>query len=558
MKSIFTLLLAALAFVATAQPQKINYQGVAVGANGKPIKNSTVGLRLSVLDSLPTGNTLCTETQTASTDASGQFSIFLGGGTATVGTFANLPWANGNDKFLKVEMDAQGGSNYLPMGTTQLVSVPYAMAAKTADLAKELQLGALIRGNNGETYSLTIGANGPTWTCFPPVTAANAGADQLNVCGSSVNLAGNTPSNGTAAWSIISGAGGSLGTANAPATPFAGVRGNSYTLRYSISNACGSSADTVSVSLAPTPTPANAGPDQLSLTGTTATLAANTPAAGEMGAWSMVAGSGGSLSGSNNPTATFTKGTDSTYTLVWTISGPCGTSRDTVNLRFPAPVGTACGQAVTYAGESYPTVQIGTQCWFAKNLNVGTMINGSGNQTNNGTMEKYCYNNDPAKCATYGGMYQWAEAVQYQNGASNTTSLPTAFTGNVQGICPTGWHLPSDAEYCTLATFLDATVNCGTIGFSGTDAGGKMKATSGLWTSPNTGATNSSGFSALPGGDRRTNDTFLNLGIRTYFWSSSESSSTNAIYRYLFYNNSGIYRNPNSKDYGYSARCTQD
>ncbi len=553
MKSIFTLLLAALAFVATAQPHKINYQGVAVGANGKPIKNSTVGLRLSVLDSLPTSSTLYTETQAAITDAAGQFSIYLGGGTATVGTFANLPWANGNDKFLKVEMDAQGGSNYQLMGTTQLVSVPYAMAAKTADLAKELQLGALIRGNNGETYSLTIGANGPTWTCFPPLTQANAGPDQLNVCASSVNLAGNTPSNGTGAWSIISGAGGSLGTANAPATPFAGVRGSSYTLRYSISNACGSSADTVTVSLAPTPTPtpANSGPDQLSLTGTSATLAANALAAGETGAWSILAGSGGSVNSIGNPTATFTKGTDSAYTLVWTISGPCGTSRDTVNLRFPAPVGTSCGQAVTYAGESYPTVQIGTQCWFAKNLNVGTMINSASvvdSQRNNGVLEKYCYNNDPANCTTYGGLYQWAEAVQYQNGASNSASPSPAFTGNVRGICPTGWHLPSDAEWNSLET---------TLGGSSV-AGGPLKSTSGLWTSPNTGATNSSGFSALPGGYRLTNGTFVSIGFNTYFWSSSESSSADAVDCNLFCFLSAISRGSDDKNVGFSARCTQD
>ena len=552
MKSIFTLLLAALAFAATAQPQKINYQAIAVGANGKPIKNSTVGLRLSVLDSLPAGTALYTETQTASTDAAGQFSIYLGGGTATVGAFANLPWANGNNKFLKVEMDAQGGSNYLPMGTTQLVSVPYAMAAGS------LREGALLYGNNGQTYSLTIGANGPTWTCFPPVTMANAGVDQLNICASSVNLMGNTPSNATAAWSILSGAGGSLGTANAPATTFAGVRGSSYTLRYSISNACGSSADTVAVSLAPTTTPANAGPDQLSLTGTTATLAANAPAAGETGAWSMVAGSGGSLSGSNNPTTTFTKGTDSAYTLVWTITGPCGGTNDTVNLLFPAPVGTACGQAVIYAGETYPTVQIGTQCWFAKNLNVGTMIS-SGNQTNNGTMEKYCYNNDPANCSTYGGLYQWAEAVQYQSGASSSTSPNPAFTGNVRGICPTGWHLPSDAEYCTLTTFLHASANCSVIGTSSSIAGGLLKSTSGLWrTSPNSGATNSSGFSALPGGYRNSNGTFFHLGISTIFWSSSESSSTFAIFRSLYFGNAHIERYTANKNDGFSARCTQD
>jgi uncharacterized protein (TIGR02145 family) len=223
-----------------------------------------------------------------------------------------------------------------------------------------------------------------------------------------------------------------------------------------------------------------------------------------------------------------------------------------------APVGTACGQAVSYAGESYPTVQIGTQCWFAKNLNVGTMIQGANDQTNNSTLEKYCYNNDPANCTTYGGLYQWAEAVQYQNGASNTTSPNPAFTGNVRGICPTGWHMPSDAEYCTLTTFLDATVNCTVYGESGTDAGGKMKAVSGLWTSPNTGATNISGFSALPGGSRYTNGSFYDIGNDTYFWSASESSATIAIRPGLNYDDSTILRYDDDKNYGSSARCLKD
>jgi uncharacterized protein (TIGR02145 family) len=155
-------------------------------------------------------------------------------------------------------------------------------------------------------------------------------------------------------------------------------------------------------------------------------------------------------------------------------------------------------------------------------------------------------------------LYQWAEAVQYQNGASNTTSPNPAFTGSVRGICPTGWHLPSDAEYCTLTTFLDATVNCSTNGWSGTDAGGKMKSVSGLWISPNIGATNSSGFSALPGGYRYTYGTFANIGYNSCFWSSSESSSTLAVIRYLNYFNSDIFRGYDYKYGGFSARCTQD
>ena len=144
MKKVITFIFTALAFVGLAQPQKINYQGVAVGANGKAIKNASVGLRLSVLDSLPSGSVLYTETQSASTDAAGQFSIYLGAGTATLGTFANIPWANGNDKFLKVEMDAQGGTHYQNMGTTQLVSVPYALVS-----------GA-VRASNGQMYQLFL------------------------------------------------------------------------------------------------------------------------------------------------------------------------------------------------------------------------------------------------------------------------------------------------------------------------------------------------------------------------------------------------------------------
>jgi uncharacterized protein (TIGR02145 family) len=397
--------------------------------------------------------------------------------------------------------------------------------------------------NNGKLYRFSDSPNGPIWTCYPPAIQANAGADQLNVCSNTVTLSGNNATGMTPAWNILSGAGGSVN-----GTTFTGTRGNAYSLRYSLTNACGTTSDTLQISLALPATVATAGPDQLSLTGTTATLAANAHASGETGTWTITTGSGATLNNANSPTATFTKGTDSAYTLVWTITGPCGTSRDTVNLLFPAPIGTACGQAVSYAGESYPTVQIGTQCWFAKNLNVGTMIQGANDQTNNSTLEKYCYNNDTANCTTYGGLYQWAEAVQYQNGAGISTSPNPAFTGNVRGICPTGWHLPSDAEWGTLETFLGGS----------SVAGGALKSTSGLWISPNTGATNSSGFSALPGGFRNAVGTFYDIGLFTFFWSSSEFSSTNAFLSYLSYNRSNINRGFTNKYIGYSARCTQD
>ncbi len=198
--------------------------------------------------------------------------------------------------------------------------------------------------------------------------------------------------------------------------------------------------------------------------------------------------------------------------------------------------------AVTYEGQTYNTVQIGDQCWFKENLNVGTMIDGSDNQTNNNLIEKYCYNDDPANCATYGGLYQWDEMMQY------TTQQGTP------GICPTGWHLPTDAEYTALTDFLGGE----------SIAGGKMKSTgtieasTGLWFTPNTSATNQSGFTALPGGNRDYNASFGYLGHDAYFWSSTENGTDYTWLRSLFYNSAYVVRGFGSNNHGFSSRCVKD
>jgi uncharacterized protein (TIGR02145 family) len=235
--------------------------------------------------------------------------------------------------------------------------------------------------------------------------------------------------------------------------------------------------------------------------------------------------------------------------LIWTISNQCGSTRDTVNLSFADTSALTCGSILTDPrdGQQYPTVQIGIQCWMAKNLNVGTMVNGNSNQTNNSTIEKYCYSNDVNNCYTYGGLYQWNEAMGY-----------TA-TAGTQGICPTGWHLPTDAEWCMLTTFLDPTVNCNTWGLSGTDAGGKMKETGTThWNFSNTGATNSSGFTALGAGYRYDNLNFNNFRYYAYFWSSSEYSSAYGIYRGLGYDYANVYLDNSYKTLGFSVRCLRN
>ena len=214
-----------------------------------------------------------------------------------------------------------------------------------------------------------------------------------------------------------------------------------------------------------------------------------------------------------------------------------------------------CGGSITYAGQSYNIVIIGDQCWMAENLNVGTMINSTsggtnndGEQTDNGTIEKYCYDNNTSNCDTYGGLYQWDEMMQYVT------------TGGAQGICPTDWHLPTDDEWKTMEMYLGMTQSqADATEWRGTDEGGKLKETGQAhWWSPNTGATNSSGFTALPGGLRNSSGSFHYLGTNGYWWSSTENSGTNAWSRSLFYGNDQVYRNYYDKTNGFSVRCLKD
>ena len=186
---------------------------------------------------------------------------------------------------------------------------------------------------------------------------------------------------------------------------------------------------------------------------------------------------------------------------------------------------------VTYEGKTYNTVLIGSQCWLKENLDVGTMIQSSQNQTNNGVIEKYCYDNDPNNCNTYGGLYQWNEAMQYST------------TPGVRGICPPGWHIPTLAEFQTLAT---------TVG----NDGNALKAV-GQGSGGGAG-TNTSGFSALLSGYRNTNGSFGDLGIHTFFWSSTEYSSTGAYIPVLTSYDSRIDLSYGLKEGGFSVRCLKD
>jgi uncharacterized protein (TIGR02145 family) len=193
----------------------------------------------------------------------------------------------------------------------------------------------------------------------------------------------------------------------------------------------------------------------------------------------------------------------------------------------------------------------GTQVWTTKNLDVATYSDGTiipqvtnPTQWANLTTGAWCYyNNDADTGATFGRLYNWYAVAGIWDEASKTDA------NQRKKLAPTGYHVPSDAEWTTLTTYLEGD----------NVAGGKMKATgTALWNSPNQDATNSSGFAGLPGGFRNYIGTFNNIGSLGYWWSSSEDYTADAWFRFLNYNYGSAYRNDASKDYGFSVRCLRD
>ena len=179
-------------------------------------------------------------------------------------------------------------------------------------------------------------------------------------------------------------------------------------------------------------------------------------------------------------------------------------------------------------------VTIGNQVWTSKNLDVSTYRNGDDipleegyENWNNLTTGAWCYyENKTGKGSTYGKLYNWYAV------------------NDPRGLAPKGYHIPTDAEWTILTTYL------------GTDAAAKMKSTTG-WNEDGNG-TNESGFAGLPGGFRYNNGDFLSIGAFGYWWSSSEGSPNNAWDRYLGSSNGLVKRANEDEHHGFSVRCLRD
>ncbi|MFC2088078.1 FISUMP domain-containing protein [Calditrichota bacterium] len=225
---------------------------------------------------------------------------------------------------------------------------------------------------------------------------------------------------------------------------------------------------------------------------------------------------------------------------------------DLNNLQSEKSIQVAVG-CIDIDGNIYNVVKIGTQWWMAENLKTNSYRNGdnvpniiNNSQWGNTTSGAYCnYNNDVNNSETYGLLYNWYAA------------------NDSRGLAPAGWHVPTDEEWKQLEMFLGMSQSqADATEWRGTDEGGKMKTTGtiqggdGLWESPNTGATNSSGFSALPGGDRGDflGNNFHWIGYYGFWWSSGSS----AWKRHVNYEYSQVFRLTSDKRYGYSIRCVRD
>jgi uncharacterized protein (TIGR02145 family) len=207
------------------------------------------------------------------------------------------------------------------------------------------------------------------------------------------------------------------------------------------------------------------------------------------------------------------------------------------------------GSMTDQEGNVYKTILIGNQEWMAENLNTGIYRNGEAipNVTNNTQWATLTtgawgiYNNDSQYECPYGKLYNWYAVNDSRN------------------VCPAGWHVPSDAEWSTLSQTLDPSSIANITGTQSMVAGGFLKSTNAvLWANPNQDASNSSGFSALPAGQRDSNGSIGSNGNLTGFWTKQAFGNAAAWTREIYYYGGSLERYSYDKRVGYSVRCLRD
>ncbi len=345
--------------------------------------------------------------------------------------------------------------------------------------------------------------------CKPEPSQSFAGADQYNVEEEQVILAANTPKSGDGNWSVVSGNGGKIVSPFDPGSPFIGIPGESYVLRWTIRTECGLTQDDILITFkkpcAPKPSEAIAGEDQIDID--TCILDATPPENGK-GMWSIHKGKYGGLSNPYAFNSEFKGRPGIRYVLRWTVKTVCGSTYDDVEIKFAQP----CPNTFVDSrdGKRYSSVRMGKECWMQENLKYMP-----------GDINYWCYDGYQENCDLYGPLYQWS------------TAMAGSKTESAQGICPEGWHVPSDDEWVKLLS---------------------LPETNGLSLQ----SQKEGEFAIRMGGTRYTNGKFFNKGEYAYFWSSTAKDDKTAWNRYFINKSNSTDHFAANIEHSFSVRCVKD
>ena len=497
MKRLFTCLIAFMLISgAFAQsPEKMSFQAVVRNSSNQLVTNHTVGMRISILQSTVTGTAVYVETQNPTSNANGLVTVEIGGGTVVSGTFASINWANG-PYFIKTETDPTGGTNYSISGTSQLLSVPYALMSKSAENGfASVYAQTEKRPILDESGNISIGEpfNGSWWL-----------SPKLNVNGSVNVLPGGSNCCALLALDASTLSGGqpyiiaSLGDQSGEGAGKFLIRNDGYTSLFIMDNVGRVGIGNINPAY------------KLDVSGdinfTGSLLKEGSPFGGDYNALT------------NKPDLTLYAKKNMENQNITNLADPVNL-QDAATKAYVYKLKEAIYNELLLAGlnavvfdhngNAYKTIRIGSQVWMAENLKT--------TEYNDGTSIPLVMNNSAwSALTTAGRCYHNNDSLTYKKPYG---ALYNWYAVNTGKLCPTGWHVPTDGELHTLVLMLDADAVF-VLGQESLIAGGKLKETGTThWYSPNEGATNESGFTALPGGLRRTNGEFDLFSSHGYVWS---------------------------------------